>query len=172
MVAYPSASPRTWRPTSRALGALFAGSAVMFGTALFQGGSLLAPEDQMRPAAEPLAEESSATSSTSSTGTAPNSARTAAPAELAPGKAAPWTPGATPDWGSPLSDLPVRRAPVQEAPARGGAAPATAESAGNAGGWQSEPPASRGAQTEPGEHSDGNVVDDMLGYLSGKMVGR
>jgi hypothetical protein len=49
----------------------------------------------------------------------------------APGQAVPWTPGAAPQWGSTLRDLPMRRAPVQETPRQG--APASAAAAGPAG---------------------------------------
>lgn len=161
----PSASPGSWRPTSRALGALFAGSAVMFGTALVQGGSLVAPEEQVRSATEPAAEGRGASSPAAVPGV---DARTASPPPLAPGQAAPWTPGAAPDWGTPLRELPVRRAPVQEAPRQSPAAPTAPTNAEQSGSWQAEPP-SGGARTEPAEQSGGNVIDDMLGYLSGKI---
>lgn len=165
VASYPSASPGSWRPTSRALGALFTGSAVMFGTAVVQGGSLMAPEEQVRPATGAVTEGRAA----SSPPAAPDfDARTASPAPLAPGQAAPWTPGATPDWGTPLRELPVRRAPVQEAPQQRPAAPSAPTNADQPGRWQNEP-APGGARHEPAEQPGGSVIDDMLGYLSGKI---
>ena len=175
MVAtYSSASPSSWRPTSRALGALFAGSAVMFTAAVVQGGSPLGSENDVAPAAEPAVKDASATSSRSSA--LDNSARTAAPAALAPGQAAPWTPGAKPDWGSTLAELPVRRAPVREAPQPHLApAPSTSGDSGRPGGWRDEPApggsVSDSSRPQPAKQSDGNVIDDMLGYLSTRMGG-
>lgn len=164
VASHPSASSGSWRPTSRALGALFAGSAVMFGTALVQGGSLLTPEEQVRPAAEPVTEGRGVSSPA-----APDvDARTASPAPLAPGQAAPWTPGAAPDWGTPVRELPVRRAPVREVPRQSPAAPSPATNTDQPGGWENEP-APGGARTEAPEQPAGSVLNDMLGFLSGKI---
>lgn len=175
MVAtYSSASPISRRPTSRALGALFAGSAVMFTVAVVQGGSPLGAGNEVTPATDPAVKDSSATSSP--TTAAGDSARTAAPAALAPGQAAPWTPGARPDWGSPLGELPVRRAPVREVPQPHVAtAPSPAENSGNSSSWRDEPVSGAAvpdnSRTQPAEQSDGGVIDDMLGYLSTQMGG-
>ncbi|HEX2301017.1 MAG TPA: hypothetical protein VHH34_21330 [Pseudonocardiaceae bacterium] len=174
VASYSSASSSSWRPTARALGALFAGSAVMFTTAVVQGGSLAGSENEVTPAAEPAVKDSSITSPRPS---APiNSARTAAPAALAPGQAAPWTPGAKPDWGSSLAELPVRRAPVREAPpAHVATAPSSAENSGRPGGSPDEPaPGSSRfdrSPTQPAEQPDSSVIDDMLGYLSTRVGG-
>jgi hypothetical protein len=175
MVAtYSSASPSSWRPTSRALGALFAGSAVMFTAAVVQGGSPFGSGNEATPATEPAVQDSSATSS--STAVPGDSARTAAPAALAPGQAAPWTPGAKPDWGSPLGELPVRRAPVREAhQPHVVTAPSPAEHSGHSSTWRHEPVSGGSVpdstRTQPAEQSDGSVIDDMLGYLSTRMGG-
>jgi hypothetical protein len=174
MVAtYSSASPSSWRPTSRALGALFAGSAAMFAAAVVQGGSPFGSTDEVAPVTEPAVQDSSATSSP--TAAPGDSARTATPAALAPGQAAPWTPGAKPDWGSPLGELPVRRAPVREAPPQIATVPSPADNSAPSGSWRDEP-ASGGSvsdnpRTQPAEQSDGTVIDDMLGYLSTRMGG-
>jgi hypothetical protein len=106
----PPGSPSSWRPTTRALGALFAGSAVMFASTALNGNSLLPAGGEVGPITEPVA---------SPTGTGQSTLATSPPAPVSgPGQAAPWTPGAAPQWGSSLGDLPVRRAPVQEAPQR------------------------------------------------------
>ena len=111
MVAHSSASSHSWRPTTRALGALFAGSAVTLSATLMHGSPLVLTGDEAGPSAGPnsgggvAAPEQTPTASTA--GSLPG-----------PGQAAPWSPGATPQWGSSLKDLPVRRAPVQEAPHR------------------------------------------------------
>ena len=172
--SYSSASPSSWWPTWRPLGALFAGSAVMFAAAVVHGGSPFGSENEVTPATEPAVKDSSATSSPP---IAPgDSARTAAPAALAPGQAAPWTPGVKPDWGSSLADLPVRRAPVREAPqAHVATAPSPVQNSGRPGGWQDGPVSgdsvSDGPRTQPAEQSDGSVIDDMLGYLSTRIGG-
>lgn len=51
---YRSISPLSWRPTSRVLGALFAGSAVMFTVAAMQDGPLLGMGDVAGSVVEPL----------------------------------------------------------------------------------------------------------------------
>ena len=107
MVAHSSASPRSWRPTTRTLGALFAGSAVTLSATLMHGSPLAltgeeaGPYAGLSPDGEVVApEQTPTTSSTTSLS--------------GPGQAAPWSPGATPQWSSSLKDLPMRRAPVQE----------------------------------------------------------
>lgn len=161
MVAtYLSAS--SWRPTSRALAALFAGSAMMFAAAVAQGGTLLAPADEVRPAAEPLVQGTGATQSPG-TATAPG-ARSVPAAPSAPGQATPWTPGAAPERGAPLRDQPVRRAPVQQAPQHGGAGQSTAEGESHSNPGFSDS-GSRGAPAAPAEQGDNGVVDDMLKYV-------
>lgn len=120
MVALSSASPRLWRPTTRTLGALFAGSAVTLSVTVLQGGSLPLTGDETEFVAEPSAD----LIATQPPQQLPPTTSTAALSE--PGQAAPWTPGATPQWSAPLKDLPVRRAPVLEAPRHSGsAAPAS-----------------------------------------------
>ncbi|MGQ0778385.1 MAG: hypothetical protein ACT4NY_28920 [Pseudonocardiales bacterium] len=150
----PSASPSSWIPMSRALSAVFAGSAVMFGAALLQGGSLLSHED-VRPATEPVVGR---TDIPPATVTAKIPASDAAPAApiMAPNQAAPWTPGATPDWGGPLRDLPVQRAPVQSAPQREAPAPPDAE----------DPEPAQGASVQPTDDDPNRgTLGDVLDYI-------
>lgn len=114
MVAHSSASPRSWRPTTRTLGALFAGSAVTLSATLMHGSPLVLTGDEAGPSGGGVAAPEQ-TPTASTTASVPG-----------PGQAAPWSPGATPQWGSSLKDLPVRRAPVQQAPHR--TVPAATES--------------------------------------------
>jgi hypothetical protein len=103
----------------RALGALFAGSAVMFTTAALHGDPLLLAGDEVGSITEPAA---------SPPGSGQGTFGASPPARVSgPGQATEWTRDAAPRWGSSLGDLPVRRAPVQEAPRR--AAPTAAGSA-------------------------------------------
>jgi hypothetical protein len=105
VASYSPTSLIPWRPTARTLKALFAGSAVTLSATVMHGGSLLTEVDETGAITEPAA--------------SPNVAMPAQspPASSAtPGQAAPWTPGATPQWSSALKDLPVRRAPVRAAP--------------------------------------------------------
>lgn len=108
VASYSSASPGSWRPTARTLGALFAGSAVTLSATVLHGGAPLLAGGEAgsitEPSAGPTVAEPQQLPPTGST--APLSG---------PGQAAPWTPGAAPQWGSSLRDLPVRRAPVREA---------------------------------------------------------
>lgn len=109
MVSLSSVSPSSWRPTTRTLGALFAGSAVTLSATVAHGGSLLDIGGETDLAAEP----SATTEVTSPPQQLPPITATAPFSE--PGQAMPWAPGATPQWSSPLKDLPVRRAPVIDA---------------------------------------------------------
>lgn len=120
VASHSSVPPHFWGPTARTLGALFAGSAVMFATTALNGGPPLLASGEVGPLTEPAA---------SPTGTGQGASVTSPPApDLGPGQAAEWTPGATPHWGSSLGDLPVRRAPVQETPWHAAPArPATTE---------------------------------------------
>lgn len=165
VAACSPASPSSWWPTSRALGALFAGSAAMFTAAMVHGGTPSGAGNEVTPA-EPAVKDSSVTSSPGTPRPGSN-ARTAAPAELAPGQAAPWTPGAAPAWGSPLAELPVHRAPVREAPPRVATVLSPADEAGHPAGWR-EGPATDSSRTQP---ADGTVVDAMLGYLGSRIGG-
>lgn len=108
MVALSSASPSSWRPTTRALGALFAGSAVTLSVTVLHGGSPLTAGDETET--ELIAEPSANPTVTQPPQQLPPTTSIAPLSE--PGQAVPWTPGATPRWSSPLKDLPVRRAPV------------------------------------------------------------
>ncbi|MGH3909208.1 MAG: hypothetical protein ACRDRM_00085 [Pseudonocardiaceae bacterium] len=137
----------------------------MFATAVAQGGTLLGPADEARPAAEPLVR---GTGATQSPGTATDpGARSVPAAPSAPGAATPGTPGAALERGAPLRDLPVRHAPVQQAPQHGSAGQSTAEgeSHSNPGSFDS---GSRGAPAAPAEQGDNGVVDDMLQYVGKK----
>lgn len=127
MGAYSSASPSSWRPTARTLGALFAGSAVTLSVTVLHGGSLLMTGSETGSIADPPAGPAHPT--VAQPAQLPPTSSTASVS--GPGQAAPWTPGAAPRWGSTLRDLPVRRAPVQEAPRL--SAPASAASAGPVG---------------------------------------
>lgn len=170
VAACSPASPSSWWPTSRGLGALFAGSAVMFTTAMVHGGAPFGAEAEVTPT-EPGIRDSSVTSSPD-TPHPGSSVRTAAPAALAPGQAAPWTPGAAPDWGSPLAELPVRRAPVRETP-QAHVAPALSppEHSGHPGGWRDDPASGSGHTQQPADESGGTVIDTMLGYLGSRIGG-
>ena len=150
------ASPLSWRPTSRALGALFAGSAVMFSAALLQGGTPLTAGDEV-PAAAPRAEAATTGPSAAGATSAGVSQAGTAPA---PAQAAEGTPGVTPDQGTRLTDQPTRRAPVRSAPQRSGPAPADAatDAEGNS--------ASRyGGSDQTDEQQDDTVLGDVLDYF-------
>ena len=113
VASYSPASPIPWRPTARTLGALFAGSAVTLSATIMHGSSLLTGDDEVGSITEPAA------SSNVAEPAQPPPASSSA-SFSAPGQAAPWTPGATPQWSSALKDLPVRRAPVRAAPRHSG----------------------------------------------------
>lgn len=122
-----SKSPKSWRLATRALGAVFVGSAVMFSAALMQGGALISA-GKVGTLAESVA---------SPTGTGPGHVYAMGPIDsgLAPGQATPWSPGAASRWGSSPGDLPVWRAPAQQATRQdtpAAAAPARVTSAGHA----------------------------------------
>ena len=108
VASHSSASPSAWKPTTRTLGALFAGSAVTLSATLVHGSSLLTGNDAgslAEPLASPILAE-------------PEEAHEADPDAFptSVGQAVSWTPGAAPQWSSSLKDLPVWRAPVQQAP--------------------------------------------------------
>lgn len=120
VASYSSAPPSSWRPAVRSLGALFAGSAVMFASTVVNGDSLLLAGDQAGSITRPH---------TSPTGIGPSpSGSVSAPAEHTVGMrgAAPQRHSA--QWGSSPGDLPVGRAPVQGPQQQGAPTPAaTAE---------------------------------------------
>lgn len=123
VAAIPSASPASWRPATRTLGAVFAGSAVMFAVAVVQGGSVLPLTSGEAGSAVPVTGPAEADIPQANT---TNPAAQRLPATSGPaGQAAPWAPGAAPEWGAPLSQLPVHRAPVQSVPAPAAATPQT-----------------------------------------------
>lgn len=137
-------SPSSWRPATRALGALFAGSAVALSATVLHGGSLLLTGHEAEFAAEPFADPivtHPEQQLPAASFTAPLSG---------PGQAAPWAPGATPQLSSPLTNLPVRQAPILEAsrPSRP-AAPAspTATSTAPDGSSAASPAAPAGGAT-------------------------
>lgn len=101
VASYSSAPPTPWMPTARSLGALFAGSAVMFAFTVLNGGSLLPAANEARPIAKPLG-------SPTSTGPVPGGTIPA------PGQSTQWTPGAVSPSDSPLGNLSVSQAPVLE----------------------------------------------------------
>lgn len=121
----PPVSASSWRPTARTLGALFAGSAVMFASTALNGDSLLLAGGESGPITEPVA-------SPAGTGQGAFATSPSAPVP-GPGHAAPWTPGAAPQWGSSLGDLPVRRAPVQATPRHAAPAPAASPEVASVG---------------------------------------
>ncbi|MGH3912662.1 MAG: hypothetical protein ACRDTC_04530 [Pseudonocardiaceae bacterium] len=161
MVAYEphaSPSPWIWTPTSRALGAVFAGSAMMFGAAVLQGGSLLSP-GEVQPAAEPVAGRTDTAPAPISSKFPGTGTISAAPI-VAPSQAAPWTPGATPDWGGPLRDLPVQRAPVRPAPQQNVPPPASPPED-----TREDPATSRDGSAQPADSPDRGTLGDVLDYI-------
>ena len=151
----PPGSPLSWRPTSRTLGALFAGSAVMFSAAALQGGTLFTSGDEVPAATASQAEAAAAGWSASGATSAGVSKAGTAPVS-APAQAAAGIPGVAPDQGTRLADRPIHRAPVRAAPQRSGPAPADA-SADTDGSSASR----LGGSSQP----DGTVLDDVLGYF-------
>lgn len=150
VASYSSAPPTSWRPTARTLGALFAGSAVMFASTVVNGYSLLRAGNEAGSITPPLA------------GPSPGGPATA------PGEFTPGTPdaargsssmggssmGGSAQWSSSVGDLPVWRAPVQHAPPQG--APAAAASAETA----SEEPVASGdsvKRTPAPDQASGNA---------------
>lgn len=113
--SYPSVSPSPWRPTSRTLSALFAGSAVMFSVAVFQGGALLTAGEGAHAAAEPQAEAAAVADSVAVGATSFRAGQAGIAALPAAPQAAPGAPGAAADWSGALADLPIHRAPVRTA---------------------------------------------------------
>lgn len=172
---YSSPAHRAWQPTSRTLGAAFAGSAAMFVAALVQGGSLLpgtdlAPAPAVSDPGTPTSPGGSGAHSQPETGPSPTVA-TAAPS--APGQPTAWSPGAAPTWSTPLSQLPVRRAPVQTASQVGPAPAATpvwgpASQSHASGGYRSivQPTATpRTEDSPPSGHLVGGVLGEV-GHLA------
>jgi hypothetical protein len=171
VASYSPASPIPWRPTARTLGALFAGSAVTLSGTVSHGSSLLTGDDEMGSITEPAA--------------SPNVAEPAQPQAAsfsasfsAPGQAAPWTPGASPQWSSALKDLPVRRAPVRAAARHPGetAVSGSAKPAGS-GRLAAVPPTPRhsaeGTSYSPGKPGETapQVADPQRSGLIGGVVG-
>lgn len=144
VASYSPGSPSAWRPTTRTLGALFAGSAVTLSATLVHGGSLVLTAGEAQPVTEPL----------SSPIVAQPTQANPEVSMPSPGQAAPWTPGAAPQWGSSLKDLPVRRAPVQEAPRHGSFASATPVATTPAG--PASPRTSTANPTAPSSDAAGN----------------
>jgi hypothetical protein len=174
IASFPSLSPSSWKPTSRALGALFAGSAVTLSATLVHGGSLL-----------PAGTETLGQRTTTPVQQAhpPTGNDTASHAE--PGQAPGWIPDPIPAWNPSLDELPVWRAPLQPPPLFGGFlyddhfTPSSPPSV-NPGGEGTPPPAAsgpggagasqhgaeRGAPVGPEPHH-GGPVDGLLGSVIG-----
>ncbi|MFN2494839.1 MAG: hypothetical protein ABR608_02855 [Pseudonocardiaceae bacterium] len=145
----------SWRPTSRTLGALFAGSAVMFSAAVLHGGTLVTAGEEGQAAAERRAE--AATGSSTASAASSGLGKSAAAAVAAPGQGASWVPGATPDWGTPLADRPVHRAPVRAASQQvAGASAATPIRDGREGFV---------SRDDGSDQPDDSVLDNVLGYF-------
>lgn len=143
VASYSSASPSSWRPTARTLGALFAGSAVTLSATVLHGGSLLPATGKTGSITEqPISPTLTEPEQMPSTGPAASA--------LAPGQAIPWTPGAAPQWSSSLGDLPVRRAPVQEGPRQGASTTAASVAAPSAGSVGSRTSTARPTAPRPG----------------------
>ncbi len=166
VASYSSASPSKWRPTTRTLGALFAGSAVTLSATLLHGGSLVPAGSEAQSITEPLS------SPVAEPWQAPEGNLEASVS--GPGQAAPWTPGAAPQWGSSLKDLPVRRAPVQEPPRQSpfaSAAPVSTASTGPASSRNStaSPTATRhdaaGAVPQAADPPQDESSDGLLGSV-------
>jgi hypothetical protein len=152
--SYSCASPSEWRPTMRTLGALFAGSAVTLSATLLHGGSLVLAGNEAESITESLS--------------SPIVAEPVQVPQVSPGasiaglgQAAPWTPGALPQWGSPLKDLPVHRAPVQEMPRQGSLALAPVATAST---YPANSRPSTASSTAP-EHDTGNASNGAGGSV-------
>lgn len=156
MAASSSSGSPSRRPTSRTLGAVFAGSALMFSAAALHGGSLITDARQAEPAATP-----SASTDAEQSPAATISTRNASTAPLSAGQATPWTPGATPDWNTPLRDRPVHRAPVRATPkySTGAHAPSSDGTAATRGPVAQHTPPAKPAEKPPG------LIDQVLNYL-------
>jgi hypothetical protein len=165
MVALSSSSPGQWKPTTRTLGALFAGSAVTLSATVVHGGPLLFAGDE----AEPVPETFVDTIVTAPSEELPAASTTAPFSE--PGQAVPWAPGATPQWSSPLKDLPVRRAPVMSsgpsAPAAVAATPTTAPVGSETAATESGGPAPPTGTTEATPQATDPPHGPVEGVLSG-----
>jgi hypothetical protein len=175
IASFPSLSPSSWKPTTRALGALFAGSAVTLSATLVHGGSLLpaGTETLGQRTTTPVQQEHP-----------PTGSDTASHAE--PGQAPGWSPDPIPAWNPSFDELPVWRAPLQQPPPLFGGFPyddhftPSPPPSVNPGGEGSPPPAAsgpggagatqhgseRGAPVGPEPHH-GGPVDGLLGSVIG-----
>lgn len=152
--SYSSASTSSWKLTARTLGALFAGSAVTLSATVLSGGAPLLAGDEAGSATEPLVTEPSASPTVAQPQQLPPTSSTAPLS--GPGQAAAWTPGAAPQWGSSLADLPVRRTPVQEAP--GHVAPASTASVAAASVKPADSGTSAAGPTTPWHDANGTTT--------------
>lgn len=150
-----SSVPR--RPTSRTLGALFAGSAVMFSIAVLQGSTLFTAGEPAQAATEPQAETAAASSSVVGATSFASGLAGTAPAPVAP-QTGEGAPGASPDWARPLSSLPIHRAPVRTLSRH--AVPTSASAPGHDA--HHDDFASRNGGSG---HDDDGVLRDVLGYV-------
>lgn len=160
MVSHSYRSSRSWWLATRALGAVFVGSAVMFSAALMQGGTLI-PAGKSGPLAQSLV---------SPTGTGPSHVYATSPMDsgLAFRETTPWSPGAASRWGSSPGDLPVWRAPAQQAPRQSApAAPARVASAGHAASGPSEADSAAGANTVDNSSTGNAGIDDFTPQTAG-----
>lgn len=139
------------------LGALFAGSAVMFAAAVLNGGSLLTAGDEAGSIIEPLASPTGTGPSSSGSITAPGQHTPGLPGGALQGDSSQW---GSSQWNSSPGDLPVWWAPVQEAPSQGAPAPATPAEIAYQGSAASGSSVER--TTAPGQPTD----DDGVGRPS------
>jgi hypothetical protein len=99
----PPAAPVTRRPAKRTLGALFAGSALMFSAAL-HGGSLSMTENLPDSVAKPVSDGTGQSTADAASATPP----------VAASQATAWAPGTAPDRGAPLNEPSIRSAPARD----------------------------------------------------------
>lgn len=153
-------SPLSWRPTTRALGALFTGSAMMFTVAFVHGGTLLTTgNDRAEPATTTLSEN---------TGTGRVAANGGAdPVPLvSPGQGAGWAPGGSPAEEPLRPEQPIRPVPMQAVPHRPGSSQ-TGSATDSAD--QAHPGSADNPFTTPGppdQESEDGVLDGVLGYFT------
>lgn len=160
MVAYePYASPRPWMPTSRTLGAVFAGSAMMLGAALLQGGPLLS-HGEAQPVAEPVAGRTD-TAPALVTENFPGIRNVPVAPIVIPNHAALRTPGTTADWDGSLRDLSAQGAPVRSTPQRQNASPPASPPDDT----REDPRESQDGSARPADSPDRGTLGDVLNYI-------
>lgn len=179
IASFSSLHPSSWKPTSRALGALFAGSAVTLSATLVHGGSLLpaGTETLGQRTTTPVQQQHSPTGSDPAT----HAERGPAPG---------WIPDPIPAWNPSFDELPVWRAPLQQPPlpfggfpyddhfvppppgavSPGGDGTGSPTQVGPGGARATQPGSERGGPVSP-EPPHGGPVDGLLGRVIGATKG-